>query len=223
MKRSRVQFQNPGVLLGDLTEKNQGKFLEQLYSSLEYTSIPEFIRQPVRSYRSSDHTSRLRIQIVKNPNPLYEYCFTWIGAKQSKGYAIVDKKIHHRRKRLLVRRIIYHCCVQKLSFKKMDDPEHISVINICNTFDCLRPSHMISGTKETLLNINQSRGRNQKGSRNGRAKLIEGEVRVIRKLSAPPYRCTRTKLSAIFGVSRWLIQSIAINVPGARRTWGHLR
>lgn len=95
-------------------------------------------------------------------------------------------------------------------------PDGMHVCHRCDVPACVNVEHLFLGTDADNLADRDSKGRQARGSANGRAKLTEAAVREIRRLlhSGRP----RADLATVFGVSVAAIDLIAIG-----RSWRTVR
>ncbi len=84
-------------------------------------------------------------------------------------------------------------------------PDGLLVCHKCDNRACCNPAHHFLGTDADNIHDCVAKGRNAHGSRNGRAKLTEEQVREIR--AAYPER-TQDSLAREYGVSQRLISLI---------------
>lgn len=85
----------------------------------------------------------------------------------------------------------------------------------CDNPSCVNPEHLEPGTNADNQRDKVERNRQAKGSRNGRAKLTDDDVRCIRELLREGV--TQKQLATRFRVARSLI-----SVIGSRRLWRHI-
>lgn len=98
--------------------------------------------------------------------------------------------------------------------------EPIGELFVCHTCDvplCVNPDHLWKGTHIENMHdmISKGRDRHLRGSKNGVSKLVEDEVREIRRKHADGI--SNYKLAKMFGVSTSCIADIIWN-----RTWVHV-
>lgn len=89
----------------------------------------------------------------------------------------------------------------------------LDVCHRCDNPACVRPTHLFVGTAKDNLQDSKAKGRNNRGSRNGRAKLTEVEVSRIRALAHLP----RKKLAKMFDIGECNLSDI-LN----RKIWTHI-
>jgi hypothetical protein len=95
-------------------------------------------------------------------------------------------------------------------------PEGADVLHTCDNPPCIRPSHLFLGDDMTNAADRSAKGRSARnmGTKNGRAKLTEDDVRYIR---CNPDHLTQKELAARFRVASSLI-SFVVN----RVNWKHV-
>ena len=62
-------------------------------------------------------------------------------------------------------------------------PKGLSVLHLCDNPGCINPAHLYTGTQQDNINdmVERGRARSPKGEKHGQAKLIEQQVKEIRK------------------------------------------
>lgn len=100
---------------------------------------------------------------------------------------------------------------------KGDIPEGMDVLHKCNNKPCWNPDHLFLGTqtKNTTDAYRDGLIQNPRGSNHHRAKLDEGDVRLIRQLRANGSGVG--ELCEVFNMSRYAMYAI-LN----RKTWTHV-
>jgi len=93
-------------------------------------------------------------------------------------------------------------------------PEGLCVLHTCDNPPCVNPEHLFLGTLDdnTADKVKKGRQSSMKGLENGRAKLTESDVRLIRSSHD-----SGVALSARFGVSARVISSVRL-----RQSWRHI-
>lgn len=96
-------------------------------------------------------------------------------------------------------------------------PHGLVVRHSCDNPPCVNPSHLVLGTDQDNVDDMNRRGRQaiQRGERNGRAKVTEGDVREIRSLYSAG--ASRKEISDKFGISGPTVYNIV-----HKRTWKHI-
>ena len=130
----------------------------------------------------------------------YAGCWIWRGS-DTKGYGVGYTK-HKMR---YVHRVMYENKYGKI-------PEGLHVLHKCDTPLCGRPDHLFLGTNADNVADCISKGRNNKGEKNGGAKLKEQGVLDIRVLLkdglsqyeiAEQYGVSQTHISDIKNGHKW--------------------
>lgn len=82
-------------------------------------------------------------------------------------------------------------------------PYGLYVLHRCDNRKCVNIEHLWLGTFDENMSDMAAKGRQAHGSKNGRAKLTEGQVREIRAL-----RGTQAAIAEMYGVSRATVSQI---------------
>ena len=121
------------------------------------------------------------------------HCWTWDGAKNTKGYGhLWDKET---KLFLHAHRVYYERLVGEI-------PEGLVVCHACDNPSCVNPAHLFLGTRKDNMQDARKKGRLDTKS----AKLTWGQVDEIRARYAQ--YVTQTSLAKKFGVSVALIYRI---------------
>lgn len=104
-------------------------------------------------------------------------------------------------------------------------PSGLRVLHRCDTPKCVRPDHLFLGTSSDNTRDMHAKGRwhagNQKGERNGRARLSDVQVAELRSLYVRQNRwrsrtgMTQSELAQRFGITQAWVSAI---VRGVRRS-----
>jgi hypothetical protein len=113
-------------------------------------------------------------------------CWLWTGAKTSKGYGYLKVK----GKTVMAKRISYEFFVGRLV-------EGMEICHTCDNPPCVRPDHLWQGTHLQNMHDRDSKGRQAKLERNGRAKLTLNQV-----MNAKSLCLSQRKTAKILGVCR---------------------
>jgi hypothetical protein len=157
-----------------------------------------------RIYTKTDPAERFWKKVNKNTP---SGCWEWTGAKSSGGYGSlgVDGKT-----------VRAHRFSYELHFEKIADG--LEVLHKCDNCKCVRPDHLFVGTQLDNVKDMRAKGRARygetKGAKNGRAKLTEKDVRIIRRLGT---KMGAKKISKILGFAETTIHDII-----RRLTWKHI-
>ena len=136
-------------------------------------------------------------------------CWEWQGAK-NKGYGVIE----HQGKAYRTHRLSYEWFIEHI-------PEGMSVCHKCDNPACIRPDHLFVGTQQDNMDDMKAKGRGanciHKGTKNGRSKLTQHDVDLIRVFVKrhPPTRSTKSPhfgslsfLARWFGVTKRAIAGI---------------
>ena len=131
-------------------------------------------------------------------------CWEWQGNRDRDGYGLFKYRLKNRR----AHRVVYGLT--------QGGQQPAVVMHTCDNPACCNPLHLRGGSQSENIQDKVGKARQARGSRNGRAKLTEDEVRSIRvhlffELSSP------AELARKFYVSRWVIRDIQ-----KRKTWRHV-
>jgi hypothetical protein len=138
-------------------------------------------------------------KVVKGPE-----CWEWTAGKQYSGYGrfwLDGKKVGAHR--------------HSWALENGPIPEGMHVLHRCDNPGCCNPAHLFLGTHADNVADMASKGRQQRGESNGKAKLTELEVRVLRR-----YLATDISVRALarhMGVNESTLHNIKHN-----RKWRHL-
>lgn len=152
----------------------------------------------VKRLPDSEFKQYLFTRTVKNANG----CWVWQGCKIHTGYG----RVQRRPNAWLAHRLAW-------TLTHGDIPPETFVLHHCDNPPCINPAHLYLGTQHDNMRDMIARERyNNKGERNGRAKLTANLVRYIRTSSK-----TGAELGRELGVSRVIISSIRL-----RKSWQHI-
>lgn len=135
-----------------------------------------------------------------------ENCWLWTGAKNSQGYGNFWDGMNY-----------IHAHRASWIIKYGDIPSGMCVLHRCDVPLCINPDHLWIGTKGDNNKDRSAKGRNGDcacpGTKNGRAKLTEADVRAIREkyktglyyqyLLAEEYGVVQTTISSITRRRLW--------------------
>lgn len=154
-------------------------------------------------------TTGLLGRIVSKVNKRSDGCWQWLGAKNAKGYGIIN--------------VSYKCVLaHRVSFCANNgiDLEEIRggfVCHHCDNPECVNPDHLYLGDAVTNQRDKESRGRVRpaRGERHWRAKLNSEQVVRIRELYS--LGTSQSKLGKMFGVDQTVVSDLV-----RRNTWRHV-
>lgn len=141
---------------------------------------------------------------VDKSNP--DGCWNWTGGKNDRGYGLAwingKSKACHR---------------TVWEFKNGPIPDDLCVLHICDNPGCVNPTHLFLGTHQDNMNDKKNKGRcsSCKGTANGRAKLTEHNIPIIRMLCANGI--PQKEVARDYGVS-----DVAISHIIAGKSWTHI-
>jgi len=130
-------------------------------------------------------------------------CWLWTGAKNRKGYGVVGTVSGMS----LAHRVSF-----ELAGNVIPSPRH--VLHRCDTPGCVNPNHLFLGTNLDNVRDRDAKGRGNQvhGVANGRAKVSDAGVKVIR--CSP---LSHKELAAIFQIDTTTVKQIKNN-----ETWKHV-
>jgi len=131
-------------------------------------------------------------------------CWLWTGAKTAHGYGYFRFDGRLRHSHLLVAEEVYG-----------SRPEEMETRHLCGVKLCCNPAHLAWGTRSDNERDKIRHGRSNRGSRQGQAKLVDEQVRAIRRGRVAGE--TNESLAREFGVSGQTVCDII-----KRRTWAWL-
>lgn len=97
-------------------------------------------------------------------------CLEWMGFRNKKGYGMITVRIEDKYRTCLVHRLSYTEYVGQI-------PEGMFVCHKCDNPRCIKPDHLFIGT-----NLDNTRDRESKKRRHGKAKVTMEQVILARKL-----------------------------------------
>lgn len=136
-------------------------------------------------------------------------CWLWTGAKNTKGYGIINSP-GGERSPIRAHRFAYEHFKGPIS-------EGLVVRHKCNVPSCVNPDHLILGTPlqntRDMVNAGRQRiGRPHRGSENHASKLTEEQVKAIRQDTR-----AHAEIAADYRVSK-----ACITHAKSGRNWAHL-
>ena len=140
-------------------------------------------------------------------DPAHPTCRPWTGRCKSNGLPY-GQFSDENRKNVIAHRWGYKHLVGPI-------PEGLEVRHTCDNPPCQEETHWLLGTRQDNVDDCTSRERQARGSRAGRSKLTEDDVRVIRQMLAVGEN--QVVIAEMFGVSNPSIAAIA-----SGQSWGWL-
>ena len=143
-----------------------------------------------------------KVDKVTDPNG----CWLWTAYRTKQGYGTFNINGKHHK----AHRIAYWLFHGEI-------PLGLCILHKCDNPSCVNPSHLRQGTNADNVqdSIIKNRRANRKGELNGRAKLSESDINVI-KTRINSNECQAT-IAKDYGVTRTQITSIK-----KHKTWKHL-
>jgi hypothetical protein len=88
------------------------------------------------------------------------------------------------------------------------------ILHTCDNPSCINPKHLVQGTHQDNVRDRVEKDRSAKGTRNGRSKLTEEQVREIKRDKAS----TNKQLGQQYGIDPANISKIRTG-----KVWGHVK
>lgn len=130
-------------------------------------------------------------------------CWLWIGAKDRNGYGVV---------RIGGKNYSAH----RLSWEWANNqkiPDGMVLIHLCDEPSCVKPSHLTIGTQINNIEDRVKKNRSARGQQNGKARLTEKDVKLIKKLRGRGM--TESSIAELLEVSRSAVANVLHH-----RSWG---
>lgn len=124
-------------------------------------------------------------------------CWEWMGHIGRTGYGILK----HEGRPQLAHRLVFQLAGRDL-------PPDMCACHTCDNRKCINPNHLFVGSSTDNNRDRDSKGRQAKGERGGRAKLTEKQVIEIRQRQSNGEKIA--SLSREFGVS-WAAIKFVVN------------
>ena len=154
------------------------------------------------------HLWRGSIQVTKRFLEKVEYdtnvgCWWWSGKPDKNGYG----RLKYNNKMHKAHRLSYE-------LHKGIIPNGLLVRHICHNPSCVNPEHLCIGTAQDNSNDMTRANRQAKGSSNGRSKLVESDIPLIKGMLSK--KISQEKIADIFNINRVQVSSIKLG-----KTWKH--
>lgn len=143
-------------------------------------------------------------------------CWNWTGPKMATGYAyMVDPRVPIHRASMPRKAV--HRIICEVVYRPMDDGEHAR--HLCHNKGCVNPEHLAPGSQsENMLDsVRDGHWTFTRGTGNGRAKMTESDVVLLRREFRPNTPGEAARWSTRFGVDQSNIRDAV-----AGRTWRHV-
>jgi hypothetical protein len=135
-------------------------------------------------------------------------CWPWLKATKRSGYGVFGIGPFRRSQKLRAHRVAFY-----LTYGRWPTPQGL---HSCDNPACCNPAHIFEGTQTENIADMVKKGRQQRGERQGRAKLTESDVRQIRQLWAEQ-QLTHAEIARRFGIGAPQVSRI-----GTRKRWKHV-
>lgn len=132
-------------------------------------------------------------------------CWLWTGCLCGNGYGAI--RADRERYNLRTHRVSYEIAYGPI-------PDGLHVLHKCDNPRCVNPDHLFLGTHQENMADKRRKGRDaaNKGVANGRAKITDEHVRLIRAASG-----RQVDIGKQYGVSQTTVWKIK-----SRQSWGHV-
>lgn len=125
-------------------------------------------------------------------------CIDWTALKYSFGYG----RHYMNKKQVMAHRASFELFVGEI-------PSGLCVCHRCDRPECVNPAHLFLGTNKQNSEDRVQKGRQAKGSKNGRSVLTEDIVRTIRKFLERHPEGSKRFVGEWFGVSDVMVGKIS--------------
>jgi len=132
-------------------------------------------------------------------------CWEWTDHRLAKGYGIL--KVNDTNK--VAHRISYEIHIGPIT-------EGMIICHHCDNPPCVNPSHLFMGTHKDNVIDKKSKGRDIIGEKNGRSKLTEKDIPVIRRLLS-------NKVRQIDIAKQFALAHRTISAINTGHTWKHIK
>lgn len=132
-------------------------------------------------------------------------CWPWLRAKRDFGHGVfcTDNKLTGA-----------HRFAYEVTYPDFD--ASLVIRHQCHNPSCCNPRHLLQGTHKDNVHDCMQAGRNAFGTKNGRSKLNDEKVLIIKQLLE--INTSKQKIAQLFGVDPKVIRDIAAN-----KKWKHIK
>lgn len=129
-------------------------------------------------------------------------CWLWNGAKDKYGYGVV---------RINKRNYLTHKVAWMIANNQLI-PKGQVIRHTCHKRNCVNPEHLITGSQLNNIDDRVKSNRSARGEQNGRTKLTQRDIRMIKVLKGLGW--TETDIAQLLDVSRSAVANVLHN-----RSW----
>lgn len=122
-------------------------------------------------------------------------CWPWTGYRDAKGYGSFWFKGQMRKAHRAVYELVHGA-----------PPAELSVMHTCDIRCCVNPAHLVLGTQADNMRDAMRKGRLPRGLKNGRAKVSDNDVVMLR--IAIDVGFSKARVAAALGVTRDYVNRI---------------
>lgn len=149
-------------------------------------------------------------------------CWEWLGGKTGdygqfwfEGKMVLSHRMSYALHNDALNEIIKH----KNNYHE-DNSSFVCVLHKCDNGRCCNPNHLFVGTNKDNIEdkVNKNRGQRMRGSLNGNSKLVESDIKYIRKMYKPRQNGGLSAFAEKYNISITQVWEI---VKGT--TWAHIK
>lgn len=165
-------------------------------SGAKNTTNPDIVDKVLDAYEVARFWSRVEVKKRK-------HCWPWRWGTNATGYG--DLRFNDGE----------HELSHRMAYRIVNGPIEPKMVirHTCDNPICCNPAHLVQGTHADNVADRVERGRSAKGEENGRCKLTELEVRLIR--SSP--------LSDKYFADRFKVSEDTVYAARTGLTWAHIK